>query len=50
MADIVRVLEKEFGSEDERLAVEIVGKMYPSAVADFRELIDDARHGQRPKI
>ena len=50
VVDIARVLEKEFGPEDERLAVAIVGKMYPGAVADFQELIDDVRHGRRPKI
>lgn len=50
VVDLVRVLEKEFGPEDERLAVEIVGKMYPGAVADFQELLDDVRHGRRPKI
>lgn len=50
VVDIARVLEKKFGPEDERLAVAIVGKMYPGAVADFQELIDDVRHGRRPKI
>jgi hypothetical protein len=50
VVDLVRVLEKEFGPEDERLAVAIVGKMYPGAVADFQELLDDVRHGRRPKI
>ena len=50
LVDIVRVLDREFGPEDERLAVEIVGKMYPGAVADFEELLDDVRHGRRPKI
>jgi hypothetical protein len=50
VADIVRVLEKELGPEDERLAVAIAGKMYPGAVADLEELIDDVRHGRRPKI
>lgn len=50
VADIVRVLEKEFGPEDERLAVEVAGKMYPGAVADMKELIDDVRHGRRPKM
>jgi hypothetical protein len=24
--------------------------MYPGAVADLEELIDDVRHGRRPKI
>ena len=50
VADIVRVLEKEFGPEDERLAFEIAAKMHPGAVADLEELIDDVRHGRRPKI
>jgi hypothetical protein len=50
VVDIGRVLEKEFGPEDERLAVQIAGKMYPGAVADLEELIDDVRHGRRPKI
>jgi hypothetical protein len=50
VVDIMRVLEKEFGPEDERLALAIVGKMYPGAVADFEELLDDVRHGRRPKI
>jgi hypothetical protein len=50
VADIVRVLEKQFGPEDEALAADIVGKMYPGAVADLEELLDDVRHGRRPKI
>lgn len=50
VADIVRVLEKEFSLDDERLAVEIAATMYPGAVADLEELIDDVRHGRRPKI
>jgi hypothetical protein len=50
VADIVRVLEKYFGPEDEQLAVELAGKMHPGAVADLEELIDDVRHGRRPKI
>jgi hypothetical protein len=50
VVDIVRVLDREFGPEDEQLAIAIVGKMYPGAVADFEELLDDVRHGRRPKI
>lgn len=50
VVDIMRVLEKEFGPDDEHLAIEIAGKMYPGAVAELRELIDDVRHGRRPKI
>lgn len=50
VVDIGRVVEKEFGPEDERLAVAIVTKMYSGAAADFQELIDDLRHGRRPKI
>lgn len=50
VADIVRVLEREFGPDDERLAIEIVGHMFPGAVADFQEVLDDVRHGRRPKI
>jgi hypothetical protein len=50
VVDIGRVLEREFGPEDERLATEIAGKMYPGAVADLQELLDDMRHGRRPKI
>jgi hypothetical protein len=48
--DIRGVLEKEFGPEDERLAVEIAGKMYPGAVADFEALIKDVRCGRWPKV
>jgi hypothetical protein len=50
VADIIRVLEREFGPEDERLAAEIAAKMYPGAVDELGELIDDVRHGRRPKI
>jgi len=50
VVDIVRVLEREFGPEDERLAAGIADKMYPGAVAELKELIDDVRHGRRPKI
>lgn len=50
VADIVRVLEREFSPDDQRLAVEIADKMYPGAVADLEELFDDVRHGRRPKI
>lgn len=50
VVDIGRVLEREFGPDDERLAVAIAEKMYPGAVADLEELVDDVRHGRRPKI
>src|SRR5262249_47911873 len=50
VVDLARVVEKEFGLEDERLALEIAGKMYPGAVAELREVLDDVRHGRRPKI
>lgn len=50
VVDIVRVLDREFGPDDEQLAVAIVGKMYPGAVADFEEMLDDVRHGRRPRI
>lgn len=50
VVDIGRVLEKEFGPEDEQLAAAIAGKMYPGAVADLEEMIDDVRHGRRPKV
>lgn len=50
VVDITRVLEREFSPEDERLAVEIAGHAYPGAGADLKELLDDLRHGRRPKI
>jgi len=50
VVDIMRVLDKEFNAEDERLAMKIVSKVYPGAKAEFRRLIDDVRHGRRPKI
>jgi hypothetical protein len=48
--DIRGVLEKEFGPEDERLALEIAGMMYARAGADLRSLLDDLRHGRWPKV
>jgi hypothetical protein len=48
--DICGVLEKEFEPRDERLAVEIAGKMYPGAGADLEGLIDDLRCGRWPRI
>ncbi len=50
VVDIGRVLEKEFGPDDERLACEIAAKMYPGATADLLELIADVRNGRIPKI
>jgi hypothetical protein len=50
VVDIMRVLDKQFGPGDERLAVQIVSKIYPGAEAEFRTLLDDVRHGRRPKI
>ena len=46
----MRVLDREFDADDERLAIEIVGQMSPGAVTDFNEMLDDVRHGRRPKI
>lgn len=50
VVDIGRVIERELGPDDERLALELAAKMYPGAVAELRELLDDVRHGRRPKI
>lgn len=50
VVDIRGVLEREFGPQDFRLAVEIAKKMYPGAVADLESLIDDLRHGRWPKV
>lgn len=50
LADIRAVLAKEFGHEDERLAIEIAGNMYPGAVTDLKSLIDDLRHGRQPRV
>ena len=48
--DIRGVLEKEFGSQDERLPAEFASKMYPGVVADLESLIRDVRHGRWPKV
>jgi hypothetical protein len=50
VVDIVRVLEKSFGEEDEQLALNIVAKMHEGAVEEFRNLVADIRHGRPLKI
>ena len=48
--DIQGVLEKEFGPQDEQLAVEVARMIYPGAVADLKSLINDLRCGRWPGI
>jgi hypothetical protein len=50
VVDVIGVIEKEFGPEDERLAVELAAKMYPGAGADLMAMIDDVRRGQWPRV
>lgn len=47
--DIRGVLEKEFGPQDEQLAAEIAGKMYPGATKDLEGLVKDVRCGRWPQ-
>jgi hypothetical protein len=47
VTDIIRVLQKQFGPADEKLAVRIVEKKYHGAGKDLAEMLDDIRH-KRP--
>jgi hypothetical protein len=47
--DIVGVLERGFGPQDERAAARLADKMFPGAVGDLASLLDDLRHGRWPR-
>jgi hypothetical protein len=48
--DIHGVLERGFSPQDEQLAVELAGKMFPGAVADLASVLDDLRDGRWPRV
>jgi hypothetical protein len=48
--DIIGVLERGFGPEDERAAQRLAVMMYPGAAADLASLLDDLRHGRWPRV
>jgi hypothetical protein len=47
--DIVGVLERGFGPQDERAAARLAREMFPGAVEDLASLLDDLRHGRWPR-
>jgi hypothetical protein len=47
--DIVGVLERGFGPEDELAAARLAREMFPGAVADLASVLDDLRHGRWPR-
>ena len=48
--DIRGVLQKEFGPEDERQAIEFARMMHPGAEAELKTLICDLRNGRWPMV
>ena len=48
--DIAGVLERGFGPQDERAALQLARTMFPGAEADLASLLDDLRHGCWPRV
>jgi hypothetical protein len=46
VADIGRIIQRKFSTEDARLAHRIAALSYPGAGNDFNKMIDDLRHGR----
>lgn len=47
--DIAEVLQRGFGPQDEALAWQIAGAMYPGAQAELVRYLDEVRHGHWPR-
>ncbi len=50
MYDIAGVLERGFGPQDERAALQLARTMFPGAEAGLASLLDDLRHGCWPRV
>jgi len=50
VADIGRIVAKQFDVADEQLALRIAAHAYPGAEAELAALLDDLRHGRPVKI
>lgn len=48
--DIVGVLERGLGPQEERAAARLAGRMFPGAVADLASLLEDLRRGLWPRV